>query len=306
MRFKATAALLFSALAALAADLVPLDRNVNTLDYHLRLAPLRNNDAAATVYWNYSDSANCRWARFTIPALLSSHHELGFESHYTVGCRQNGTDSIIVTGQFSGQYPTAQSIGYSAILHVTPTSAALCLGGKEIAERIPVDFSHIQPGGIGYECALPLEELINAVHATELKVIEPSLITEIEELKERIAQSTDPAEAFWTYLDRDTPPASAALGGFYTIATVKEPDGSYSIIYIDGATAASAAWKPMMLKGRLHPTIFKDHYNLEWVQPSGTLLDTDTSADIILDGSVLRLNFPLNNASIRFQKTELK
>lgn len=306
MRLKATAALLLSAMAAIAADLVPLDRNVNSLDYHLRLVPSRNTDAVATIYWNYTDSANCRWARFTVPARLSSHSEFGFESRYTVGLRQNGTDSIISTGQFSGQYPTAQSIGYSAILRVTPSSAALCLGGKEIAERIPVDFRHTLPGAIGYECTHPLEELVNAVHATELKVLEPSHITEIGELKAHIARSTDPAEAFWTYLDRDTPPASASLGGFYTLATVKEPDGTYSVIYIDGASAASTAWKPMMLKGRLHPTIFKDHYNLEWIQPSGTVLDTDTSADIILNGSVLRLNFPLNNASVRFQKTELK
>lgn len=306
MRIKATAALLLSAMAALAADLVPLDRNVNSLDYHLRLGPSRNNDAVATIYWNYNDSANCRWARFTVPARLSSHPELGFESRYTVGIRQNGTDSIIAKGQYTGSYPTAQSIGYSAILRVTPASAALCLGGKEIAERIPVDFRHIQPGAIGYECTHPLDELVNTVHATELKVLEPSHITEIEELKDHIARSTDPSEAFWTYLDRDIPPASASLGGFYTLATVKEPDGSYSVIYIDGASAASTAWKPMMLKGRLHPTIFKDHYNLEWIQPSGTVLDTDTSADIILDGTVLRLNFPLNNASVRFQKTELK
>lgn len=126
----------------------------------------------------------------------------------------------------------------------------------------------------------------------------------METLREHIASSTDPAEGFWKYLDRENDPEYARPGGRYTLATVRNDAGHYDIIYIDGAQTYGDRWKPMMLKGVLLPTIFSSHYDLNWYDSAFEAMDEDIHADIT-DGAILTLSFPLLKTKLRFSKMPL-
>lgn len=108
----------------------------------------------------------------------------------------------------------------------------------------------------------------------------------------------------WQYLDRNTDAAYIRPGGNYTIAIVPSPDdddGSLLIIYLEGAQTNCGKWPRGQLKGKLHPTIFRDHYDLIWYDAELRPIADESSAS--LEGTkILRLDFPLHKSSIRFSK----
>lgn len=103
---------------------------------------------------------------------------------------------------------------------------------------------------------------------------------------------------YWTYLDRDINPQWAVPGGFYTLAIVPA-DGGYDLIYVDGAKTNDNLWHTGMIKGRMRPTAFMNHYSLQWYDASLTEAGPECSADIT-DGAILTLNFPLHHAIMRY------
>ncbi|MDE6611074.1 MAG: hypothetical protein K2K22_00770, partial [Muribaculaceae bacterium] len=63
-------------------------------------------------------------------------------------------------------------------------------------------------------------------------------------------------------------------------------------------------WKPLQLKGRLTPPVFERHFDRQWRTAHGKTLREDTSATLELDGTVLRLDFPLAKSSLRFRRAK--
>ena len=57
----------------------------------------------------------------------------------------------------------------------------------------------------------------------------------------------------------------------------------------------------MMVKGRLKPTVFIDHYDLEWTDATFETIDRDIHASVT-DNAILTLSFPLLNTTFRFSK----
>lgn len=124
-------------------------------------------------------------------------------------------------------------------------------------------------------------------------------------LTARLQASDDAVEGYWQYLDRENDPAYARPGGRYLLAVVKADDGCYDIIYVGGAETRRDQWQPMMRKGRLKPTIFLDHYDLEWTDATFETIDRDIHASIT-DKSILTMSFPLLKTTLRFSKMPLK
>lgn len=122
-----------------------------------------------------------------------------------------------------------------------------------------------------------------------------------DSLDEYLAQSHDPMEGYWKYLDRDMDARWARLGGFYRLACVRNADGGYDLLYIDGAENRRGLWAPLMRKGRLRPTRFDRHYDLEWVTSRLEDAGPECSADFS-DEQILTLNLPLHHAVIRFTR----
>ncbi|MCM1164098.1 MAG: hypothetical protein NC339_07615 [Muribaculaceae bacterium] len=117
----------------------------------------------------------------------------------------------------------------------------------------------------------------------------------------RFACTSNPVEGYWEYLDRQNDPTLARPGGRYTLALVANDDGGYDILYVSGAEILASRWEPFMLKGRLKPTNFQNHYSLEWIDAEFEEINTDVHADIA-DGAILSLSFPLLKTVLRFSK----
>lgn len=120
------------------------------------------------------------------------------------------------------------------------------------------------------------------------------------DLNTRFVESKNPVEGYWVYLDRSTDDDKARLGGRYRLAIVQDGE-EYLILYCDGAQVNNFSWRPFMIKGRLKPTVFTDHYDLEWYDAMMMPIKTDIHASII-KGSILSLEFPLYGTQLRFSK----
>ncbi len=122
-----------------------------------------------------------------------------------------------------------------------------------------------------------------------------------ELLTAHFRESNDPIEGYWQYLDRENDPAYARPGGRYLLAVVRAESGGYDIIYVDGAEKMRDEWRPMMLKGRLKPTIFVDHFDLEWIDSTFEPIERDIHATVT-DKAILTLSFPLFKTVMRFSR----
>ena len=120
-----------------------------------------------------------------------------------------------------------------------------------------------------------------------------------EWLDKKMAESSDPIEGYWIYLDRSTDDRFFELGGKYTIAIIKE-DAGYNVLYVDGAELYSGYWIPYMSKGRLSETPFVGHFDLEWHDAMKNIIDDETYA--VLSDFVLTFHFPIQKSQVRFRK----
>lgn len=140
-----------------------------------------------------------------------------------------------------------------------------------------------------------------------------------DDLVAYLLQSRDPVEGFWNFLDRDTDSRWSETGGRYRLAIVRHDSylifrqkhsasedsaknvPAYCILFVDGAEVNRYRWIPGMIKGYLYPTIFENHYTLEWYDAMMEPIVDEVTADIV-DEAILRFNFPLYHATIRFSK----
>ncbi len=120
-----------------------------------------------------------------------------------------------------------------------------------------------------------------------------------EEEIDRYLKGADFPEGRYRYLDRETDSKYARLGGRYELALISDGEGAFDLIYLGGATTNSRHWRPGMLKGKLKPTIFTGHYDLEWYDSSSNVTSSECSADIE-QRAILKLNFPLLKSAMRF------
>lgn len=102
----------------------------------------------------------------------------------------------------------------------------------------------------------------------------------------------------YEYLDRETLLTGVRLGGYYRIGLSPRDDGGFDIIYLSGADENCDVWHKGMLKGRLIPTIFQNHYNLVWRYADGIVEATDLWGE--LNGPILDLHFPRDKSRLRF------
>ena len=127
-----------------------------------------------------------------------------------------------------------------------------------------------------------------------------STLWTLEALDEYLANSIDPVEGYWCYLDRDMEEKWLRIGGRYTLAVVRADDG-YDLIYIDGAQVKKSLWNPGMLKGHMVKTVFSGNYDLTWIDATMEPISEDAYATIE-NGVILTFNFPVFKSQVRFAK----
>jgi hypothetical protein len=121
-----------------------------------------------------------------------------------------------------------------------------------------------------------------------------------EALDRHFAESKNPYEGYWIYLDRDMEDQWLKLGGRYTIALV-ETDNGYDVIYVDGAQVKKSLWHLGMKKGEMTKTIFTDNFTAIWHDATQETIDQDVYATFE-SGVILCFKFPVYKSQIRFSK----
>jgi hypothetical protein len=121
-----------------------------------------------------------------------------------------------------------------------------------------------------------------------------------EALDRHFAQSKNPYEGYWTYLDRDMEDTWLKLGGRYNIALVENAQG-YDIIYVDGAQVKKSLWHTGMKKAEMTATIFTDNYSGRWFDATFQPISDDVFVTFE-SGVILNFKFPVYKSQIRFSK----
>lgn len=292
--------LLLCAVGAVAAapEDAMLPAPLHTVEYDLRLRPSANREARVTVFWNFRDSSDYTAVTYRIPPLAASAAASGFDCRYEVRRVTAGSDSIVGSGTFAASYSDGSEIGFSAILRADAVSAGMGFGTDRVTHTVAVPFDMRTPGLIGYTSTVELRELRNDVYYTTVPQPEYTPFTDTDSLMHHLEASVDGVEGLWQYLDRDTDPALAVPAARYRFATVAEDGGTYAIVLLDPV----GQFAPLQIKGRLTPTPFQGHYNLYWLDAAGLPVDAENSATLELQGTVLRLSFPLLKSTLRYMR----
>ena len=122
----------------------------------------------------------------------------------------------------------------------------------------------------------------------------------LEALNRHFAESKNPYEGYWTYLDRDMEDQWLKLGGKYTIALVENVHG-YDVIYIDGAQVKKSMWHLGMKKAEMTQTIFTDNFTGKWFDATSQPIDDDVFVTFE-SGVILNFKFPVYKSQVRFSK----
>lgn len=126
----------------------------------------------------------------------------------------------------------------------------------------------------------------------------------ISSLDEYFKESDDPMEGYWTIFDRELEESLIKLGGFYTLACVKEGE-DYNLIYIDGASVNSTEWETGDVKAILAPSPFPDIYNVVWYDSMKLPMHHDIKAQTG-EGETLLFQFPYQSSKLRLRKIDKK
>ena len=270
-----------------------IDTPLQEMIYHLRFRPDKNNDAKISLYWNYIDSYSCFRAEFIIPSLMS----LDNTDKAMVDCN---IFKITPAGETAvGAYQEAITVSrgrdaaFSAVLRADAAGAQLRFGDRQeqAGFNVPLDRDNI--ARLAFRSSRDIE-LVNHILVSRAGAKRERFDGEL------VFDSADSLTGRWTYLDRNSDPDRVAGAIDYDIAIVQSED-AYVIVY---QGKSSDGWRAGDIKGYLRPTPFAGHFDLEWIDQGGTLHRRDVSADLLLDGQVLRLNFPLLGTSIRLRRTK--
>lgn len=162
-------------------------------------------------------------------------------------------------------------------------------------------FSEVRVGCIAAPGALiSIERTVLSYNNKPTK--SPNLETEWtkEALDRHFAESKNPYEGYWTYLDRDMEDTWLKMGGRYTIALVETSTG-YDVIYIDGAQVKKSQWHLGMKKGEMVKTIFTDNFTGSWYDATQEVINEDVFATFE-SGVILCFKFPVYKSQLRFSK----
>lgn len=115
------------------------------------------------------------------------------------------------------------------------------------------------------------------------------------------AAGGDTPVGYWSYLDGENDDRMARNGGRYRLAIIPDSDGGYLAIYLGGAEVNRHSWLPGMIKARLYPTRFRDHFETVWYDTEMRPVDHDVSASLE-QGALLTISLPVYRTKLRFAR----
>jgi hypothetical protein len=251
-----------------------------------------------SLLWDYLDDANYRAATIKMLSVSGSDDFFNNTSQVTISKVEQG--AVVaekkVNVSHAGMIASLKLEVKDNNLRVYAGDGMRCVIGDDLAR-----FDGLQ----GSKVILRQNQLMKSVSvykSVNYRVAATySTYRTVGELSEHIAMSNDSIEGFWRYLDREMDEPTVVPGGYYQLATVKRGD-RYDILYVCGADKYSSLWTPLQVKGTLHATIFRDNFDLEWIDSKRICT---LSRDVYVtfeQNSIMSVHFPLLKSVIRFSR----
>ncbi len=289
--------------------LIEVDSTSESLVLEVRAAMHKNDERIGysktswALVWGYFSPENHHYAKVQCGNTDFGDFADKRFAEVTVGRMINGTDSVIERKRMYKGVDTGR--GYNSLLvECNRNRTRVFIGNGELVNVASLSGQN----SIGHYCGVISKDSL-VVSSAVVETVPDRMLPiktswEKDSLDRYLSRTTDRLEGYWSYLDRDNDEKRARLGGRYSLALVKDGDG-YVILYVSGAEVNRSKWRECMVKGRLKPTIFEDHYDLVWYDSKMLPIETDAYADII-NSVILSLDFPLYHTKIRFSKQQLK
>lgn len=250
-----------------------------------------------SLLWDYIDGNNYRMA--TIKQLSSGNEDIyKYSSLVTISHISDGKCIGSTASEIAHASRTA-----SLKLCITDNTVLLLAGDgtRCIADKSLLHFDGKTGSRIIFRRDKPIKHTSVHTAMQYRKDKEYTSFYSLDQLDEYLSASTDSIEGYWTYLDRDIDAPNTILGGYYTLATVRNGD-SYDIIYVSGADKYSYLWEPLQVKGHLYRTIFTDNFDLVWTNSQRTqTLDRDVYVTFE-QNALMTAHFPLYKSEVRFSR----
>lgn len=251
------------------------------------------------IYWPLPDNRTCK----------VSVHDISGKSSDFIGQNEieirvtilSDTDStLLISKSFNKNVSTDGGANSLQVSFSNDSGAKINFGNSFLSNQIeiPDEYSAIPHNAYLFVNG-KARVLITSAQWTTNKPNELKTKWNLALIKEQITDETS-ENAIWKYLDRETDSRYTRLGGIYNFATVKEDDGTVSIIYLSGAKTNNSIWHEGMLKGRLTKNLLVNDYDLEWYDADMNLLEHECHATMSDDRKIFTLYFPLLKSTLRF------
>ncbi len=259
---------------------------------------IRANGKQWSLLWDYIDENNYRMATIKLLSASGGDNIYDYVSSVTISRVANGETSSDAPTQVT--HSTLQS---SIKLSVDGNSVRIYGGDSTrcLADNQLMCFNGTAGSSIIFRQDKPVKQ-VQVTKALKYRIdVDNAQFSNREELDKYLRESTDSIEGYWQYLDRDIDAPTTILGGYYELATVRNGD-VYDIIYLRGADKYRNLWQEMSVKGHLKSTIFRDNFDMEWIDGSRTQkFDRDVYATFE-QNSIMTLHFPLQKSEVRFSR----
>lgn len=270
----------------------------------IRASMGRTSSSGYGIAWGRGDSL---YYTATVTAVADDGYESSIEPGYLMfhlARHDGGSEEIIETRKLTGGFDIYRAENSLALELDCNTGIAEIYGGGSLLEKITEIESprECAQGSMGIVAlGKPEIELVVSEAYTRAAGAEVLPVTADEIMERSRRQDAAKVEGVWEYLDRDNDSSLCRLGGNYRLGVTTDAGGALVIVYLEGAKVNASDWKPGMIKGRLVPTPFQNHYDLLWIDATMQPINEECSATLEPAGT-LRLDFPLLKTTFRLSR----
>lgn len=281
---------------AIAPDRICCDTlpdNLSRVYFHTAFSASQRSALRASVLWNCIDSTAHGRADIEMSRIIHEARGPYRVLSWKMVKRAAGRDSVLFSEETEVPVNSGSKALLSAVFGVSGVKAEMVLTTANTTRSFAVPYDSV--GASVFATATSPETAVAS------QVILYALGNACEEVSpatlEILGDNPVAPAGYWRYLDRNIDPRKASLPRFFDLVVLPAGDGTYTVLSRDKDEA-----RTLRFKGVLKRTIFVDHFDLQWYDNTGKCRTTEDYADVILQGSVLQLNFPLLNSCIRFSR----
>lgn len=272
------------------------DRDVAHQKIEIGVRPARRDK----LDWELAFADTVSGKNMRVYAVFTERNKYDFDHEQSINVMVDVDGVNILSRDMGNEIPASNSTVYLAAIFDNE-KVDLKIGDNELKEFATIPFT-----GYVNKCVFSAKNDVTILRCSNLhepKRMPARIYGSFAEIARLLSLSTDAYCCKWKFMDEEVDPEVALKGGRYQLATLRNQEGGYDIIYLGGANVESWRWETGALKGKLSPTRFTGTYDLEWIDSKGAVIN-DGSPFATMDGNIMTLEFPLENAKLRFVRAD--